>query len=107
MFFGCTEPSDSKGTKLWNSNQEAFPSAGKNTGIVLVPRLLMEVHPYSSLWWCGYLYKSVGVICYDRWILSEDHKYYFKNWCLMNSHPTFLSLTNSNLMNYVHIIKSM
>ena len=28
-------------------------------------------------------------------------------WCLMNSQPTCLFLTNLNLMNYGHIIKSM
>ena len=28
---------DSKEAKLGKSNQEAFPTAGKNTGIVLVP----------------------------------------------------------------------
>ena len=36
--------------------------------------------------------RSVGVICYDRWVLSEGHKNYFKDWCLMNSQPTFLFL---------------
>ena len=37
MFSGCTVPSDSKETELGSSDQEASPSAGKNTGIVLVP----------------------------------------------------------------------
>ena len=37
MFSGCTVPPDSKETKLGSSDQEASPSAGKNTGIVLVP----------------------------------------------------------------------
>ena len=37
MFSGCTVPPDSKETELGSSDQEAFPSAGKNTGIVLVP----------------------------------------------------------------------
>ena len=36
MFSGCTVPPDSKETKLGSSDQEASPSAGKNTGIVLV-----------------------------------------------------------------------
>ena len=35
MFSGCTLPSDSKETKLGSSDQEASPSAGKNTGVVL------------------------------------------------------------------------
>ena len=37
MFSGCTMPPNSKETKLEISDQEASPSAGKNTGIVLVP----------------------------------------------------------------------
>ena len=35
MFSGCTVPTDSKETKLGSSDQEASPSAGKNTGMVL------------------------------------------------------------------------
>ena len=37
MFSGCTLPPDSKETELGSSDQEASPSTGKNTGIVLVP----------------------------------------------------------------------
>ena len=37
MFSGCTVPPDSKEIQLGSSDQEASPSAGKNTGIVLVP----------------------------------------------------------------------
>ena len=37
MFFGCTVPPDSKETELGSSDQEASPSAGKNTRMVLVP----------------------------------------------------------------------
>ena len=49
--------------------------------------------------------RSLGVICCDRWVLSEGPKNYFKDWCLMNSQPTFLFLTYFNSMNYEHIIK--
>ena len=45
---------DIKETELGSSNQEASPSAGKNTGVVLVPCSHMEVHPYSYFQWCGY-----------------------------------------------------
>ena len=38
--------------------------------------------------------RSLGVICYDRWVLSEGQKNYFMDCCLMNSQPTFLFLTN-------------
>ena len=56
MFSGCTLPPDSKETKLGSSDQEASPSAGKNTRVVLVPCLCMEVRPYSYFWWCGYFW---------------------------------------------------
>ena len=37
MFSGCTVPLDSKETSFGNRDQEAPPSAGKNTGLVLIP----------------------------------------------------------------------
>ena len=40
--------------RLGSSRQESSPSAGKNTGVVLVPSSHMEVHPYSYLQWCKY-----------------------------------------------------
>ena len=53
VFSGCTVPPDSKDTELGSSDQEASPSAGKNTRVVLVPCSRMEVHPYSYFWWYG------------------------------------------------------
>ena len=41
-------------TELGSSNQEAFPSAGKSTGVVLVLCSHMEVHLYNYFWWFGY-----------------------------------------------------
>ena len=49
-------PSNSKETELGSSDQEASPSAGKNTGVVLMPCSHMEVRPYSYFWWCQYLW---------------------------------------------------
>ena len=37
MFSLCIVPPDSKETELGSNNQEGSPSAGKNTGIGLVP----------------------------------------------------------------------
>ena len=54
VFTGSTVPPDSKETKLGSIDQEASPSAGKNTRVVLMPFLTMEVHCYSYLQWCGY-----------------------------------------------------
>ena len=45
---------DRKETELGSSNQEAFPSTGKNIGVVLVSCLRMEVRPYSYFQFCGY-----------------------------------------------------
>ena len=42
--------------------------------------------------------RSLGILCYDRWVLSEGHKNYFKDQCLMNSQFTFIFLTYLNLM---------
>ena len=92
----------SEETELGSSNQEASPSAVKNTGVVFVPYSHMEVHPYSF---------SSGV---DRgpwvsFVTTDDFsvtlkKNCFKDWCLMNSQPNFLFLTYLNSMKYVHII---
>ena len=54
MFSGSTVPLDSQLTELGSSDQEASPSAGKNTSVILVPCSRMEVHLYSYFWWCGY-----------------------------------------------------
>ena len=47
---GCTVPPDSKETEHGSSNREASPSAGKNTGAVLVLCSHMEMCPYSHFW---------------------------------------------------------
>ena len=92
MFSGYTVPPDSKETELGSSDQEASPSAGKNTGIVLVP---------CRAWKCVPTATSGGVdisVVPERHLLRqmsshEGHKNYSKVWCLMNSQPTFLFLT--------------
>ena len=60
MLSGCTVPLDSKETELEleNSKQEASLSAGKNTGIVLVP-------------WCTW--KSVPIEISGGVVISEIH----------------------------------
>ena len=75
---------------LGSIDQEDCPSAGKNTGIGLVPFCAWKCVPTD-------IYSSVGISevtgCHlsDRGVLSEDHKNYFKGWCHMNSQPTFLT----------------
>ena len=46
----------SRETEIGSSKQEASPSAGVNTGVVLVPCLRMEVHLYSYFRWYGYFW---------------------------------------------------
>ena len=41
-------------TELGSSDQEASPSASKNTGVVLVSCSHKEVRPYSYFRWCGF-----------------------------------------------------
>ena len=48
---------------------------------------------FPVVWIC---LRSLGVVCYDRWVLSEGHKNYFNDWCLKKSQPTFF-LTYFNL----------
>ena len=43
MFYGCTVLSGTKETELGSSDQKASPSAGRNTGVVLVPCLCDSV----------------------------------------------------------------
>ena len=58
-------PPDIKETKLGNNDEDTSPSAGKDTGVVLVPFLHVEVCPYSYLVALIFL-RSLGVICYNR-----------------------------------------
>ena len=47
MFSDSTVPSGSKETELGSSNQEASPSAGKYTGVFLVPCHTWECVPIA------------------------------------------------------------
>ena len=95
---------DTKETELESRNQEAFPSAGKNTGVVLVPSLCMEVCPYSHVRWCGFfrgchLLWHMSSQCGSQKLLQE-----------LVSHETaaYFSIFNLfKLMNYGNLIESM
>ena len=54
MFSGYIVLPNSKETEHGKSDQKASPSVGKNTGVVLVLYLRIEVHPCNYFWWCGY-----------------------------------------------------
>ena len=65
MFSGCTVLPDSKETEFGNSDQEASPSTGKNTGVVLVPCRAWKCVP-TAISVVRIFLRSLGVICYDR-----------------------------------------
>ena len=106
MFSGHTVPPDSKETELGSRDQEASPSAGKNTMVVLVPCSHMEVRPCSYFRWCGYFWGHwVSFVTTDEFSVRVT-KITFRigvSW----THSLPLFLTNLNLTNYDHIIKSM
>ena len=80
VFSGCTVPPDSKVTEIGSSDQEASLSASKSTGVGFDSFSKMFMHGSVSLqlfpvvWIC---LRSLGIICYKRWIFSEGHKNYF------------------------------
>ena len=69
VFSDSTVPPDSEETELGSSDQEASPSACKNTGVVLVPcsrmevypcSVSLEVYPYSHHFqWCEYFWRHL------------------------------------------------
>ena len=89
-FRGFNASPDSKETNLGSSDQEAFPSLDKNTEVVILPCSRMKVMSLQLFLLVRIFLSSLGVICYNRWVLSEDHKNYLKDCCLLNSQPTFL-----------------
>ena len=87
-----------------NKETEVSPSAGKSNGVVLVPcRAGKRVSTAIS---GGVdIFEVSGVICYDRWVLNEDHKNYFKDWWLSTHRLSFCFWPFFNSMNYGHITK--
>ena len=58
----------------------------------------MEVHSYCYFQLCGYFWCPwVSFVMTDNFSVRVT-KNYCKDWCLMNSQPTFLFLTNLNLI---------
>ena len=65
MFSGCTVLPDSKETKIGSIDQEVFPSAGKNNGVVLVPCHIWKC--VSTVTFSGVnISKVPGFTCYNR-----------------------------------------
>ena len=68
--------------KYWGSLRAMFAHGGASLQLFLVVWVFL---------------RSLGVICFGRWVLSEGNKNYFKDWCLINSHPTILFFSNFKL----------
>ena len=49
--------------------------------------------------------RSLGIVCYYRWIFSDGHENYFKDWCLMNSQLVFLISTSFQFSEIVILSK--
>ena len=88
MFTGCTALPDSKATEFGSSNQEASPSAGKNTGVILVSCCTYKSDPtgissgmdISKVPECHLLRQvSYQQGSQNKLVLSEGHKNYFKD----------------------------
>ena len=65
MLSGSTVPPDSTETQVGSSNQEASPSAGKNSGLVLVPCRAWKCVP-TAISDVVNISKVHSVICYNR-----------------------------------------
>ena len=87
--WGSWNPSIKRGHRVFLN---ACPSSGKNTRVAChVTHGSVSLQLFPVVW---IFPRSLGVICYGRWVLSEGHKNYFKDWCLMNSQSACLLLTN-------------
>ena len=65
MFSGCTVPPDIKETELGSIDQKVFPSADKNTGMVLVSFYTYECCPTPISIGVDIL-RFLVVICWKR-----------------------------------------
>ena len=92
VFSGCPVPPDTKETKLASDDQEHPPSASKNTGFSFsAAHESVSLQLFPVVW---IFPMSLGVICYSKWVLSEDRKNYFKDPRLINSQFNFLIFTS-------------
>ena len=69
MFSACTVLSDSKEIELESSDQEASPSAGSFSVIFAHGSAFLQL--FLVVW---IFLRSLGVICYNRRVLSEGLK---------------------------------
>ena len=105
MFSGCTVLPNSKETELGSSYHDASPTASKNTKIVFVSCIAhgsVSLQLFPVVW---VFPRSLGVICYDRWVLSDCHKKLLQE---LVSHEliAYLSVFNLYLIQWIMAILS-
>ena len=71
MFSGCTVPPDSNKTELGSTDQEASPSAGKNTGVLFVPCHTWICVPTAM---SGHVDISKASRCHLLWHMSSQQR---------------------------------
>ena len=68
-----------------SGTSEGREKLGRHHGHAALESVSLQLFLVVWIFW-----RSLIVICYNRGVLSECHKNYFKDWCLMNSQPAFM-----------------
>ena len=76
--FGCTVQLESKEANLGSSDLRDFPINRQNYRGSF-SAMVIHGHASLQLFWGVDTSDSLGVICYDRLVLSEGHKTCFKD----------------------------
>ena len=103
VFSGSIMLPVSKETELGSRDQEASPSAGKSTEIILA-----SCHAYRNVYLQLFLVVWIflrSLICYDRWVLSEGHKKLLQG-LVSHELTAYLSVFNLFLMQWIMVILS-
>ena len=87
---GCIVHTNIKETELWSSDQEAFPSADKNTGVVLVPCCAWKCVPTGKSDDVDIL-KVLGCHLLRQMSSPEGHENYLRHLCLMKKLAAYFS----------------
>ena len=90
VFSGCTVPPNSKETKLGSSDQEASPSAGKNTRVDLLPWQAWKCVPTAT-------FGGVGISDLPRYHLLRQMS---SQW---GSQNFFQELVSNELTTYLSV----
>ena len=96
--FGIPQKTENE---VWSDDQEASPSAGKNTEVVFKP-----CRSWQFVLWCGYSRWSL-VPFFTIDISVRVMKNYFKVRCLILLPPTFLILRFFNSIKQPYYLKSL